>query len=143
MNRQWMRERLESFKALCEKYQDEGRRTADYTDTKRAISDQMAYQMPTVRAILKRLHPTLAQEATEPQHLGGASNPLRAVQQGLGILRDQDEWAATLAPDAPSLIAVQFHPHVCPAASALWDTGPYRVAVGQATVSLSADSRGN
>jgi uncharacterized protein (TIGR02391 family) len=138
MNRQWMRERLESFKALCENYQDEGRRTADYTDTMRAISDQMAYQMPTVREILKRLDPTLAQEVTEPQYLSGASDSLRAVQQGLGILGDQDEWVANLTPDAPSLIADQFHPHVWPAASALWDTGQYRVAVGQARVSLSA-----
>src|SRR6266496_488439 len=138
MNRQWMRERLESFKALCENYEDEGRRTADYTDTMRAISDRMAYQMPTVREILKRLDPTLAQEVTEPQYLSGASDSLRAVQQGLGILGDQDEWAANLTPDAPLLIADQFHPHVWAAASALWDTGQYRVAVGQATVSLSA-----
>jgi uncharacterized protein (TIGR02391 family) len=138
MNRQWMRERLESFKALCENYEDEGRRTADYTDTMRAISDQLAHQMPTVREILKRLDPTLAQEVTEPLHLSGASDSLRAVQQGLGILGDQDEWAANLTPDAPSLIADQFHPHVWQAASARWDTGQYRVAVGQATVSLSA-----
>jgi hypothetical protein len=72
MNRQWVREGLESFKALCERYQDEGRRTADYTDTMRAISDQMAYEIPTVREILKRLDPTLVQEVTEPLHLGGA-----------------------------------------------------------------------
>jgi hypothetical protein len=43
-----------------------------------------------------------------------------------------------LTPDAPSLIADQFHPHVWQAASARWDTGQCRVAVGQATVSLSA-----
>jgi len=54
------------------------------------------------------------------------------------VLRDQDEWAANLAPDAPSLIADQFHPDVWAAASPLWDTGQYRVAVGQAAVSLSA-----
>jgi Protein of unknown function (Hypoth_ymh) len=73
-----------------------------------------------------------------PSHFGGAQDSLRAVQQGLGILRDQDEWKANLAPDAPSLIADQFHPHVWAAAAALWDTGQYRVAAGQATVSLSA-----
>jgi hypothetical protein len=128
MNRQWMRERLESFKALCERYEDEHRGTADYTDTMRAMSDEMAFQMPTVRAILRRLEPALAQEVTEPDYLGGASDSLRAVQQGLGILRDQDEWAANLGPDAPSFIADQFHPHVWHAASALWDTGQYRVA---------------
>jgi hypothetical protein len=93
MNRQWMRERLESFKTSA-RYEDECRRTADSTDTMRAISDQLAYQIPTVREILKRLGPTLAQEVTEPQYLGGASDSLRAGQQGLGILGDQDEWAA-------------------------------------------------
>src|SRR6266487_5748876 len=138
MNRQWMRERLESFKALCERYEDEGRRTTDYTDTMRAISDQMTYQMLTVREILKRLDPTLAQGSNR------APVPRRSIRlaagwpAGLGILRDQDEWAANLAPDAPSLIADQFHPHVWAAASPLWDTGQYRVAVGQASVSLSA-----
>jgi uncharacterized protein (TIGR02391 family) len=82
--------------------------------------------------------PTLVQEVKEPLHLTGASNSLRAVRQGLGILRDQDEWVTNLSPDAPPLIADQFHPHVWAAVSALWDTGQYRVAVGQATVSLSA-----
>jgi hypothetical protein len=94
--------------------------------------------MPTVREILKRLDPAIAKDVELPTYTDGASSSLRAVQQGLGILRDQDEWAANLAPDAPSLIADQFHPHVWAAASALWDTGQYRVAVGQAAVSLSA-----
>lgn len=68
----------------------------------------------------------------EPPMLGGQSC------EGLGILRDQDEWKVNLAPDAPSLIADQFHPHVWAAASAIWDTGNYRVAVQQAAVALSA-----
>jgi hypothetical protein len=79
---------------LCENYEDECRRTVDYTDTMRVISDQLAHQMPTVREILKRLGPTLAQGSNRAQYLGGASNSLRAGQQGLGILGDQDEWAA-------------------------------------------------
>lgn len=138
MNREWMRERLESFQALCEAYEKEYVRTTDNSDTLRSISDRMAFQMPTVREILKRLDPALAQQVKEPQAFGGALESLRAVQQGLGILHDRDEWVANLAPDAPSLIADQLHPHVWTAASALWDTGQYRVAVGQATVSLSA-----
>jgi hypothetical protein len=134
-----MRERLESFKALCEAYDLETRRAlGEYTDTQRGISDEMASQMPTVREILKRLDPDLVERVEMPTYTGGAYRSLRAVQQGLGILRDRDEWAANLAPDAPSLIADQFHPHVWAAASPLWDTGQYRVAVGQAAVSLSA-----
>jgi hypothetical protein len=53
---------------------------------------------------------------------------LRAVRKGLGILRDQDEWKANLAPDAPSFVADQFHPHVWAAVSGLWETGRCRVA---------------
>jgi Protein of unknown function (Hypoth_ymh) len=140
MNREWMRERLEAFKALCEAYDLEGQRVryAEYTDKHRNLNDQMASEMPTVRQILKRLDPALSERVGLPTDTAGASGSLRAVQQGLGILRDQDEWAANLAPDAPSLIADQFHPHVWAAASPLWDTGQYRVAVGQAATSLSA-----
>src|SRR5258708_25012088 len=139
MNREWMRERLESFKALCEAYALESRRAhGEYTDTQRDLNDEMASRMPTVREILKRLDPALVERVELPTYTGGAYGSLRAVQQGLGILRDRDEWAASLAPDAPALVADQFHPHVWAAASPLRDTGQFRVAVGQATVSLSA-----
>jgi hypothetical protein len=94
--------------------------------------------MPTVREILKRLDPGLVNDVGLPSSMTGALGPLRAVQQGLGILRDQADWAANLAPDPPSLIADQLHPRVWAAASALWDTGQYRVAVTQTAVTLSA-----
>lgn len=132
-----MRERLEAFKALCEEYDYEGRRSPEYSSRQRVLSDEMASQEPTVKEILKRLDPKLAELVTEPGYTSGAHGSLRAVQKGIGILRDQDEWIANLAPDAPSLIADQFHPHVWAAASGLWDTGRYRVAVAQAAVSLS------
>jgi Protein of unknown function (Hypoth_ymh) len=139
MNREWMRERLEAFQAVCEHYQQEDLRTGmDYTDTMRRLSAEMASQEPTVKEILKRLDPGLAEQVREPTYTGSTHDSLRAVQKGLGILRDQGEWRANLAPDAPSLVADQFHPHVWAAASPLWDTGEYRVAVVQAAVSLSA-----
>jgi hypothetical protein len=50
--------------------------------------------MPTFREILKRLDPALAPEVKEPQYLGGVSDSRKAVQEGLGILHDRDEWAA-------------------------------------------------
>jgi Protein of unknown function (Hypoth_ymh) len=138
MNREWMRERLESFKKLCEEYQTMDIMPGDHSDALVRIGDEMAPQMPTIREILKRLDSELARQVKEPGYVDGAFDSLRAAQQGLGILSDRDEWAANLAPEAPSLIADQFHPHVWAAAAALWDTGQYRVAVGQAAVSLSA-----
>lgn len=67
----------------------------------------------------------------------GVYDSLRAVHKGLGILNDQEEVRVKPAPDAPSLVADHFHPHVWVAASGVWDTGGYRVAVGQPAISLS------
>jgi hypothetical protein len=64
---------------------------AGYTDRHRAITDEMSSQMPTVQEILKRLDPALVEHVELPTHMDGASGSLRAVQQGLGILRDRDE----------------------------------------------------
>ncbi len=133
-----MSEHLESFKALCEAYDQEDRQSDRYTDAKRALNSQMNVQIPTVKEVIKRLDPELVEEITGPQHMSGTSHARRAIDQALGILRDQDEWKANLAPDAPSLIAEEFHPHVWSAASAIWDTGQYRTSVEQASVSLSA-----
>ena len=94
--------------------------------------------MPKIREILRHLDPALAKKIKDPDSLEGNSGVVAAIDQGLGILRDRDDWIANLTPDSPSLSADEFHPHVWRAASALWDTGRYRVAVEQATVSLSA-----
>lgn len=134
-----MRERLESYKALCDAYDQEDRQTGDtYTTRKRELNSQMNDVIPTVKEIVKRLDPELVEDITGPLHMYGTSRARRAVEQALGILQSQEEWKANLAPDAPSVIADQFHPQVWTAASAIWDTGQYRVAVQQAAVSFSA-----
>lgn len=56
----------------------------------------------------------------------------------LGLLADQDDLAAMLAPDAPSLVADELHPVIWESAAPLWNTGEYKTAVQQAAVSLSA-----
>jgi hypothetical protein len=139
MDRTWMRERLESYKALCEAYDQEDRSSGDsFTPLKRELNSQINSVIPTVKEIIKRLDPELVEDITPPLHMSGTSRARRSVEQALGILRDQDEWKTKLAPDAPSLVADQFHPNVWHAAAAIWDTGQYRVAVQQAAVSLSA-----
>ncbi len=141
MNREWTRERLEAYKKLCEEYRAE-RNRAGTTERALALTTELTVGMPTVRAILRSLDPSLEGEVTQPIDMRPALRSIRAVEQGLGVLADWDEVAANLAPDAPSLVADQFHPHVWTAASALWDTGQYRVAVQQAAVSLSAHIAG-
>lgn len=134
-----MRERLESFKTLCETY-DQADRQARYQSSPetKALNSEINAAIPTVRKIVGALNPKLVEDITEPQYMYGTSKTRSAVEQALGILRDEDELRANLAPDAPSLVADQFHPNVWTAASAIWDTGQYRVAVQQAAVSLSA-----
>jgi hypothetical protein len=134
-----MRERLERFKALCEAYDQENRQSSyNSTPRTRQLNSQINAEIPTVREIIKNLDPELVGDITEPQHMYGTARARSAVERALGILRDQAEWRARLAPDAPSVIADQFHPSVWNAASAIWDTGQFRVAVQQAAVSLSA-----
>jgi hypothetical protein len=66
MDRAWMRERLETFMKLCEDYERDHLQTTDYTFRKQELSDEMAPQEPTVKEILKRLDPKLAESVTEP-----------------------------------------------------------------------------
>jgi hypothetical protein len=134
-----MRERLESFKTLNETY-DQAEKLSSYKSTPetKALGSQINAEVPTVRKIVEALNPELVGDIAGPSYTYGTSTARSAVEQALGILRDQDEWKANLAPDAPSLVADQFHPTVWNAASAIWDTEMYRVAVQQAAVSLSA-----
>lgn len=138
MNRDWMRQRLERFRAACEEYDQENRRSG-FNGSPRAeqLYSEINSAVPTVREIVKLLAPDLVERIKPPSHMLGASGAGDAAEQALGILRDQDEWKANLAPDAPSLVADQFHPTVWNAASAIWDTGSYRIAVLQSAVSLS------
>jgi hypothetical protein len=137
MDRNRMRERLEAFLALCNTYEEQDR-ASGYTTTpaSRELSSQINANVPTIKEIVRRLNPELPKDVSDPG-MYGTGTTMIAVEQALGILRDQDELKEILAPDAPSLIADQFHPHVWEAASAIWDTGKYRVAVQQAAVSLS------
>jgi hypothetical protein len=139
MNTDWMRERLESFDETCIELQAAlGPAPGGWGAEAYLVADKLPTSLPTAREIVKRLDPALVDKITQPRNLSDVTAMHRAIQQSLGILRDQDEWQVNLAPDAPSLIADQFHHRIWAAASALWDTGKYRVAVGQAAVALSA-----
>jgi hypothetical protein len=135
MDREWMRQRLVEYLALCEEWQSSLYRPMP---PEVDISSQIISKIPTVKEILKRLDPDLIADVTDPLAMGGLSKVRVAIDQALGILRDRDDWKTMLDPDAPSYVADQFHSDIWTAASAIWDTGHYRVAVQQAAVSLSA-----
>lgn len=133
-----MRERLEAFREVCEQYAQADSGSLQWSRAHEQLTSAATQQMPTVRKILNSLQSGLGDQVRGPSQLTGMTESLRGVQQGLGILDDRDEWAVRLAPDTPTILADRLHPHVWTAASALWDTGQYRVAVQQACVSLSA-----
>lgn len=128
MDRTWMRQRLENYKALCESYDQEFRLSGPtYSARKDELRPLINAEIPTVKEIIKRLDPSPIEAAGSP--MLGRPKATGAVDQALGVLRDQDKWRANLAPDAPSLVADQFHPNVWKAASVIWDTRQHRVAV--------------
>ena len=57
---------------------------APVTTRRQAIIDQMAYEMPTVREVLKLPDLALSEQVKRPQHLGGATDSLRATRRYSG-----------------------------------------------------------
>jgi hypothetical protein len=134
---EWVRERLESYLALAEAY-EASYRASNYqsNDVTRELNDRAEGEEPTVRRILRTLHPTLDEDFLGVGY--DMSNAESRVRQALGVLRDRDEWKVRLAPDAPSLTASEMHPVIWAAAEPVWETGNYNTAVQSAAVSLSA-----
>ncbi len=141
MNRAWMRQKLQSYRDLLEEFIR--LKTPWGTSQGKALVAELHRQEPTVKEILKRLDPGLADfvlDAFGGEH-ASPSGVLTCVHKGLGILDDQEEWAVRLLPDAPVLPADQFHPWVWDSARTLWETGHYRQAVHTAASAINAKTQ--
>jgi uncharacterized protein (TIGR02391 family) len=141
MDRVWMRQKLEAYKRVLDQFI--GLSTPWATPQGDALVAELHRQEPTVREILRRLDPSLADfnlDAFGGKH-ASPSGVLTCIHQGLGILADQDDWAVKLAPDAPALYADRFHPWVWAAAQTFWDSGHYRKAVDVAANAVNAHTQ--
>jgi hypothetical protein len=119
-----MRGKLEDFEPLIELREERYRAGRyDYSDEVRMLDAAIRRDSPTAREILTPLDPGLAGQVEDPSYDGHAGAARAAVQQALGILRDQDEWKAHLEPDAPAIDASRFHPAIWDAAAVIWETG--------------------
>src|SRR5437016_2985054 len=128
MDREWMRAQLAEYKADAEEYCVQHESVYDYDPPGvLALAAELRRREPTVKEILKRLDPSLADFVFDG--VGGPYDARNAAQRGLGILEAMDDWAEKLAPDAPTLRADQFHPWVWDAARTFWDSKHYRAAV--------------
>jgi hypothetical protein len=98
MDRDWMRTRLLEYRTLLDTYDVEVGRSDDSASPRVGmLVSQMNGVMPTVAQIVKRLDPKQAVHITVPFFMEGTSTARGAVEQALGILRNQDEWKARLA----------------------------------------------
>jgi uncharacterized protein (TIGR02391 family) len=136
MDRGWMQERLEEFRAVCDQYARTTR--ADYVGD-RGTQARMHRLEPTARAVLRALDPDLANFDLDT--MAGAYEGIHAADRGLGMLADLDDVATRLRPEAPTLPADRLHPWVWDAARTFWDAGAHAVAVEQATKSITAHTQ--
>ncbi|SKD36121.1 TIGR02391 family protein [Mycobacteroides abscessus] len=138
MNRQWMYDKLEEFGRLAKLYDDsipvgyslgnEGRRS----DLYRAE--------PTARKILERLDHRLAAKLDLGRPAGEAE-AIGIVNQALGILEDENEWAANLGSDAPTIAADKLHQWIWAPAQTFWESEHYRAAVDAAARAINAHTQ--
>lgn len=138
MDRDWMREKLESYLA-GNIASLEAHFANDYT-LRDEIDGNLRRQERTVKEILKRLDPKLADFDLMDSNSGSFVARMN-VELGLGIVQDRGEWAVRLAPDSPALPADQFHPWVWESARSLWSTGHYRQAVQSTATAINAHTQ--
>jgi hypothetical protein len=138
MNRQWMRQRLEDFSDLIQRYQQAKRPGELVSDNE--FRQQLFRAEPTVRKILSVLDQKLDEELDLDQ-MAGEAMARNLVNRALGIIDDMDAWAANLAPDAPVLPADQFHPWVWDAARTFWESKHHRKAVDVAANAVNAHAQ--
>jgi uncharacterized protein (TIGR02391 family) len=136
MNREWMRQQLEAFSALIDRY----RQTKRGYSGDEELRKQLFRAEPTIRQILNTLDPKLTEKLNLEQ-MAGEALARNEVQRALGILDDMDAWAINLAPDAPALPADQFHPWIWQAAQTFWNSKHYQAAVDAAANAINAHTQ--
>jgi uncharacterized protein (TIGR02391 family) len=149
VNIDWMRQKLQDFRTLCDEHEAargtgyKGSRGTGYaTDssvTTKPIGDQILDALPTVEQIIRHLDPTLLTDGFgKDRYPDGYFETARQTRMAIAVLRDREEWKTNLAPDSPSISADELHPTVWNAAATVWETDEYKLAAQQACVSLSA-----
>lgn len=102
----------------------------------RELTRKMEESDPNIRKILNHVRPGLGDY--KRTSFSGWINAKKAAQQGVGILREQDELDRILQPDTPSIPAGQLHHWVWSAAQSFWESEHYSSAVEQAWKSINA-----
>ena len=136
---EWARHKLAKYLELEEACRHAVPAGEIWNDRASAFNDEATESLLTVTRILEALGAPPKEPLLPPSYSSAPAE--RLVRQGLGILRDWEEWAVRLAPDepdAPMLTADGFHPWVWRAASPFWETGQTAAAVDYGAKSLTA-----
>lgn len=139
MDIEWAREKLTKYLELEQACRNAVPAGESWNDRAAALNDEATELLPTVTRILEALGAPPEEPLMPPSYSSAPTG--RLVRQGLGIVRDREEWAVRLAPDepvAPTLTADELHPWIWRAASSFWETGQKAAAVEYGAKSLTA-----
>jgi hypothetical protein len=100
------------------------------------VNKEAELQLSTVEGIVHTVTPKVELPLLPPSYSMG-NDAEQNVRKALGALIDRAEVDAFMTPDAPDLSADRLHPLVWTSASMTWDTGQYRVSIGQAALALA------
>ncbi|NYI40352.1 TIGR02391 family protein [Demequina lutea] len=137
MDIDWARTLLNEYVNICERLTAHQKANRyDWDETCRQLDNEAIARVATITHIIRELDPEWRGPLDPPSLASGDGE--RIVRRALGALNDREQWPEYLAPDSPKIRADKMHPVVWDAASVVWETGEYRLAVQQAAVSLSA-----
>lgn len=139
MDSAWAERCLEEYLNLCLEIAARQPGLNGWDDQCSVINGQAELRLATVEKIVQAVYPQAPTPLMPPSY--ASANSEQYVRRALGALRDQSEVEERLKPESPVIVADRLHPRVWAAASLVWDTGEYRAAMQQATISLSAHIR--
>lgn len=136
MDLTWAESKLRSYLAVCAEYEAALGPNHDWNPGAKAANDKAELMLSTVGHILYDLDSSDTDKLLPPSY-ASSDSPGR-VRRALGAILDYAEVESHLVPAAPELVADQLHPTVWKTATLVWNTGQYRLAVGQVAEVLSA-----
>ena len=135
MDIEWAKSKLEDYLALCRQVKAAVPAGEYWNDRAGELNEQAELMLSTVQRIVFQVEPANTEPLLPPGY--SSSDTELRVRRALGALQDAEEADRHLAPSAPDFIADRMHPTIWSAAAVIWDTGKYRVAVGQSALALA------
>ncbi len=132
----WAEKKLEEYLQLCEQVRIAVPPGEYWNDTATRLNQQAELMLATVERIVRGVDPSETEKLLPPSYSGTFRGEER-VRKALGAIRDLEEVEARMSPTAPELAADRLHPVVWKSAAVIWNTGQYRVAIGQASLALA------